>query len=67
MARILSVVTVLVGLALIGTPWLLRFTADRTAVADVVVTGIIVALLGMFTTVDLLAGSLPHSRASSER
>jgi hypothetical protein len=58
MARILSVVTVLVGLALMGTPWVLRFTADRTAVADVVVTGILVAVLGIFTTVDLLADDL---------
>jgi hypothetical protein len=58
MARILSVVTVLVGLALMGTPWVLRFTADRTAVADVVVTGILVAVLGIFTTADLLADDL---------
>lgn len=58
MARILSIITALVGLALIGTPWVLRFTADRTAVADVVVTGIVVAVLGIFTTVELLADDL---------
>jgi hypothetical protein len=60
MARILSFITVLVGLALVGPPWLLRFSADRTAVADVVVTGIVVALLGLFTTVELVAHPLPR-------
>jgi hypothetical protein len=60
MARILSIITVLVGLALIGTPWVLRFAADRTAVADVVVIGIVVALLGLFTTVELVAHDLPR-------
>jgi hypothetical protein len=63
MAKILSILTVLVGLGLAGTPWLLRFTADRVAAADVVVGGIIVTVLGIFTTAALLAGGYRHPRS----
>jgi|RhiMetdeSRZDD1v2_1073273.scaffolds.fasta_scaffold860003_2 hypothetical protein len=53
MAKLLSILTVLAGLVLAGTPWLFRFTSDRMALADVVVGGLVVALLGIFTTASL--------------
>lgn len=46
-ARLLVWLMVLVGVILAIAPWLLRFTADRTALVDVATGGIIVALLGL--------------------
>ena len=48
--RLLSWLTVLVGLVLIVTPWIFRFSADRTAVLDITIGGIVVALLGLALT-----------------
>jgi hypothetical protein len=45
--RMLSWLIVLIGLALAVTPWLLRFTGDRIARLDVVIGGVVVALLGI--------------------
>jgi hypothetical protein len=44
---VLSWLIFLIGLILIATPWLLSFTADRVARLDVVVGGVIVAILGI--------------------
>jgi hypothetical protein len=46
MSKLLSILTVLVGLALAVSPWVLRFRSDRVAAIDVLVGGIIVVVLG---------------------
>ncbi len=45
--RVLSWLTVLIGLVLIVTPWLLSFATDRVARLDVVIGGALVALVGI--------------------
>jgi len=52
MHTILSVLTFLVGLALVVTPWLFHFTADHAALSDVVIGGLVVMLLGILLTVE---------------
>jgi hypothetical protein len=53
MSKLLSILTVLVGLAMAVSPWLLRFRADRVAAIDVLVGGIAVIVLGslLYSTV----------------
>jgi hypothetical protein len=45
--RVLSWLIVLIGLVLAATPWLLRFAMDRVARFDVVIGGLIVAIVGI--------------------
>lgn len=52
MKNALSGLTFLVGLALITTPWVFHFTADRVALSTVVIGGLIVTLLGILLTVE---------------
>ncbi len=49
MNKVLAILTVLVGIVLAVTPWVLRFTADRVALADVLIAGIVVAILGLLS------------------
>ena len=45
--RVLSWLIILIGLVLVATPWLLRFASDRVARLDVVIGGLVVAILGI--------------------
>lgn len=45
--RVLSWLTVLIGLVLTATPWLLSFATDRVARLDVMIGGAVVALVGI--------------------
>jgi hypothetical protein len=49
MTKVLAIVTALVGVVLAVTPWVLRFTADRVARTDVLIGGLVVAILGLLT------------------
>jgi hypothetical protein len=49
MTKTLAILTALVGIVLAATPWLLRFTGDRVALTDVLVGGIVVAVLGLLS------------------
>jgi drug/metabolite transporter (DMT)-like permease len=49
MTKILAILTALVGIVLAVTPWLLHFTGDRVARTDVLIGGIVVAVLGLLT------------------
>ena len=55
MTKVLAILTALVGVALAVTPWLLRFTTDRLAFADVLVVGLAVAVLGLLSYEAIIA------------
>jgi uncharacterized protein involved in cysteine biosynthesis len=60
--RVLSGLTILVGLLLAVTPWVFRFTSDWIALLDVAVGGLVVAMLGLIMT--YMVGQVatrPHS------
>jgi drug/metabolite transporter (DMT)-like permease len=57
MTKILALVTALVGVVLAVTPWLLRFTGDRVARMDVVIGGLVVAVLGLLSYETLVSAS----------
>jgi len=57
MTKILAILTALVGIILAVTPWVLRFSADRIALADVLIGGIVVAVLGLLSYEALASGS----------
>jgi hypothetical protein len=57
MTRVLAILTVLVGIILAVTPWVLRFAADRVALADVLIGGIVVAVLGLLSYQTLASAS----------
>jgi SPW repeat len=48
--RALSGLTILVGLILAATPWLLHFRRDHVAFLDVLIGGAVVGVLGLVTT-----------------
>jgi hypothetical protein len=62
MAKIISALTIVIGIALAITPWVFRFTADRPALLDVAIGGIVVAVLGALTYGALTTASAPPSR-----
>jgi len=49
MVKSLPILTILIGLALIVTPWIFRFSGDHVASIDAVIGGIVVAGLGALT------------------
>ena len=49
MTEILAILTALVGIILAVTPWLLRFTSDWVARTDVLIGGLVVAVLGLLS------------------
>jgi SPW repeat len=55
--RVLSWLIVLIGVILIATPWLLSFAGDRVAQLDVVIGGVVVAILG----IALVYAMQPHA------
>jgi SPW repeat len=57
MTKVFAILTVLVGIVLAVTPWLLRFTSDRVARADVLVGGIVVAILGLLSYQTLVSAN----------
>jgi SPW repeat len=57
MGTAVGVLTAALGLALVGSPWELHFSAHHLAAAAVAFAGITVVAQGVVIVVDLLAGS----------
>jgi hypothetical protein len=57
MGSAVGVLTTALGLALVGMPWELHFSAHHVAAVAVALTGITVVAQGVVIVVDLLAGS----------
>ena len=63
MGTAVGVLTTAIGLALMGMPWELHFSAHHVAAVAVTLTGITVVAQGVVIVVDLLVGaSLRRSR-----
>ena len=57
MGTAIGVLTTALGLALMGLPWELHFSAHHVAAVAVALTGITVVLQGVVIVVDLLVGA----------
>src|SRR5262245_57163884 len=62
MGAAVGVLTTALGLALLGSPWELHFSAHHVAAAAVAFAGITVVAQGVVIVVDLLAGSTLRSQ-----